>query len=178
MHSFTVFFKSSLFIVLTLVVSLSLKAQHINELTATLDHSNKTILVQQNFTYVNTSGEALQELYFNDWNNAYSSNTTPLAKRFGEDFNRSLHLAKPEERGFTKITSIVRANYSGLEWERTKNQDIVKVVLNESLDPGEAIQLFLTYTLRIPDDKFTKYGYDASGNYFFKGLVFNTSCLQ
>lgn len=168
MHNVKILSKSWMLVVVVLAVNFSSKAQHINELTATLDHSNKSILVQQNFTYVNTSGESLQELYFNDWNNAYSSNTTPLAKRFGEDFNRSLHLAKPDERGYTKITSIVRANYSGLDWQRTKNQDIVKVTLNESLDPKDSIQLFMTYTLRIPDDKFTKYGYDDNGNYFLK----------
>ena len=154
---------------LVLLVSVKLSfAQHLNTITANLDGTTKTIKVQQRFTYVNNSGVGLEQLYFLDWNHAYSSNTTPLAKKFGQDFNRSLHLAKDKEYSATEITSIVDNRYVGLNWERTPKQDIVKIGLNTTLKPKDSIELFLTYSLKLPDSKFTKYGYDNQGNYYLK----------
>ncbi|MBT8238600.1 MAG: metalloprotease [Croceitalea sp.] len=125
--------------------------------------------VRHKLVYVNKSQTTLRAIYFNDWNNAYSSNTTPLSKRFGEDFNRSLHLAKNKERGFTIMTSVVDDEYTGLEWSRFKDvQDIVRVELARPLNPNDSITLFLTYTLQLPDDKFTRYGHGADGSYYLK----------
>jgi len=45
----------------------------------------------------------LEVLFFNDWANAYSNKKTPLGKRFEKSFKKSFHLAKDDERGFTKI---------------------------------------------------------------------------
>ncbi|MDT0607691.1 metalloprotease [Croceitalea rosinachiae] len=146
----------------------SLHAQHVNELTASLDGESNQIEIKQRFVYVNNSKTTLNSLYFYDWNNAYSNNTTPLSKRFGEDFNRSLHLAKNKERGFTIITSIVDDSYGGLNWERTSGQDIIKIELSKPLAPNESVELFLTYTLQLPNDKFTKYGHKADGGFYLK----------
>jgi len=142
--------------------------QHFNEITATLDGTTKEVQIKQRFTYVNHSNTTLNSLYFNDWNHAYSSNTTPLSKHFDEDFDRRLHLALDRERGYTTITSMVDNDYEGLIWERTDGQDIIKILLNEPLAPGDSTELFLTYTIRLPDDKFTGYGYDDKGQYYLK----------
>lgn len=150
----------------------TLSAQHINELTANLDAESNQIEIKQRFVYSNSTKTTLSSLYFYDWNNAYANNKTPLSKRFGEDFNRSLHLAKNKERGFTIITSIVDKSYGGLEWERTSGQDIVKINLNKALQPNESVELFFTYTLQLPDDKFTKYGHRSDGGYYLKDWYF------
>jgi len=152
----------------TLLWQTMVLAQHHNDITATLDKGANQIQIKQQFQYVNSSNDPLNTLYFNDWNNAYSSNTTPLAKHFGEDFNRSLHLAKKKERGFTEITSIVDKQYSGLEWERTAATDIIRILLNKTLQPNDTVEIFFTYTVQLPDDKFTKYGYDENGGYYLK----------
>lgn len=153
---------------LLLLFLANVSAQHINKVVANLDGESHQIAIKQEFTYVNSSESTLTHLYFNDWNNAYANNTTPLSKHFGEDFDRSLHLAKNRERGFTIIKTIVDKNYLGLEWERTKGQDIIKIALSEPLEPGQSVTLFFTYTLQLPDDKFTKYGYAADGSYYLK----------
>ena len=125
-----------LVIVAFFLADCSLQAQHINELTANLDGESHQIEIKQKFHYVNSTNTTLRALYFYDWNNAYANNTTPLSKRFGEDFNRSLHLAKNKERGFTIITSIVDDSYGGLHWERTSGQDIIKInlIMHGSID--------------------------------------------
>ncbi|WP_343486207.1 metalloprotease [Allomuricauda sp. d1] len=137
-------------------------------MTAILDGETKKIEIKQRFTYKNNSGSTLNVLYFNDWNHAYSSNTTPLAKRFGEDFNRSLHLANRREFGHTHIKSVVNSKYEGLDWERTAAQDIIRIKLAEPLPPDAAIEIFFTYDIQLPDSKFTGYGYDGDQYYYLK----------
>ncbi|WP_231562684.1 metalloprotease [Muricauda sp. MAR_2010_75] len=144
----------------------SLWGQHKNELTAELD--GRSIKITQKLTYVNQSSEGLSVLYFNDWNHAYSNKNTALAKRFAEEFNRSLHLAKDRERGFTNIKSIVAEDYAGLDWKRLGNRDIIAVTMNEALQPNDSIQLFFTYTVQLPDTKFTAYGYTPGLGYNLK----------
>lgn len=161
-------FLGLLVIIAFFLANFSLQAQHLNELTATLDGESHQIEIKQKFLYVNSSNTTLSTLYFYDWNNAYANNTTPLSKRFGEDFNRSLHLAKNKERGFTIITSIVDDSYSGLNWERTSGQDIIKISLSKPLAPNDSVNLFLTYTLQLPVDKFTKYGHSSEGGFYLK----------
>ncbi|MGD1946512.1 MAG: metalloprotease [Croceivirga sp.] len=142
--------------------------QHLNEIEATLDSTNHTIGIKQRFTYRNNSSTAHEVLYFNDWNHAYSSKKTALAKRFGNEFNRSLHLAKDKHRGFTNITSIVDSEYNGLEWARLSDRDIIKLELIRPLKPNQSIELFLTYEIDLPSSRFTKYGHGYLDGYFLR----------
>ncbi len=144
------------------------RAQHINNLTADLDEDTNEIRIQQEFEYKNTSDDTLNNLYFNDWAHAYSNKKTGLAKRFAEDFRKSLHLAKDHERGFTEIQSAVDEEYRGLFWERVTGQDVLKIRLNEPLKPGNSAKIFITYTVKLPSKKFTPYGYDPKSGYYLK----------
>ncbi len=143
-------------------------AQHENIITAKLDGQTKEISIQQEFLYKNASDSTLDVLYFNDWANAYANKNTGLAKRFAEEFRKSLHLAKNHERGYTTIMSVVDDAYRGLEWKRTKEEDILKIQLNAPLSPGESIKLFLTYIVQLPENKFTPYGYGKNNTYYLK----------
>ncbi|MBR9854540.1 MAG: M1 family metallopeptidase [Algicola sp.] len=134
--------------------------------------------IRQHFTYVNHSDKGISTLYFNDWNHAYSNKNTALAKRFAEEFNRSLHLAKDRERGKTTIRTIVDQNYAGLDWKRDGNMDYITVSLNEVLKPGESIQLFFTYTIKLPDAKFTGYGHTNNIGYNLKDWYFTPAVFD
>ena len=134
--------------------------QHVNTVTANLNGETKEIDIQQEFTYKNTSQKTLNSLYFNDWANAYSNKNTGLAKRFAQQFKKSLHLAKDSERGFTTIMSAVDDEYRGLHWSHTAEQDIIKIKLNKPLAPNQTAKLFITYTVKVPPSKFTPYGYN------------------
>lgn len=164
-----------------LVLSLlcpQLWGQHTNEIVATLDGPTNQIRIRQHFTYHNQSDKGLSTLYFNDWNHAYSNKNTALAKRFGEEFNRSLHLAKDRERGYTTIKTIVDNNYVGLDWKREGNSDFITVNLNEVLKPNESIQLFFTYTIKLPSAKFTGYGHRDDGGYHLKDWYFSPAVFD
>ena len=146
----------------------SLYAQYCTELTANLNEYTKELSVRQEFTYYNSSNYNLGVIYFNDWANAYSDKNTGLAKRFAQEFKKSLHLAKDSERGSTKIISVVDDTYNGLEWNRTEGKDILKVTLNNILAPGASTKIFITYTVKLPPNRYTPYGYDPKGDYYLK----------
>lgn len=142
--------------------------QHINLVNATLDGETHEIAIQQEFTYVNTSNKVLETLYFNDWANAYSDKNTALAKSFAEQFKKSLHLAKENERGYTEILSMVDYEYRGIHWERTSGKDLIKIKLNDPLLPGESTHLFMSYNIKLPPNKFTPYGFTGIEEYYLK----------
>ena len=142
--------------------------QHSNTIKATLEPEAKEVNIQQEFIYTNTSKDTLEVLYFNDWANAYSDKGTALAKRFADEFKRSLHLAKQEERGRTEILSIVDDEYRAILWKRATGKDIVKIILNKPLPPNESVKVFITYTVKLPPNKYTPYGYGPDGSYYLK----------
>ncbi|MFX0557927.1 metalloprotease [Maribacter sp. CXY002] len=143
-------------------------AQYETKLTVNLNHVKKELDIKQEFVYYNNSNYSLGQLYFNDWAHAYSNKNTGLAKRFAQEFRKSLHLAKESERGTTTIISAVDSDYQGLQWERTSSDDLIRVRLNKPLAPKASTKLFITYTVKLPPNKFTSYGYDNRGNYYLK----------
>ncbi len=143
-------------------------AQHTNIITASINHDLKEVSIQQEFEYVNNSDDTLEILYFNDWANSYSDKNTELAKRFAEEFKKSLHLAKDDERGSTNIISAVDDDYRGLRWQRTDGKDIIKLELNKRLGPKESAKFYITYTVKLPPNKFTPYGYSNKDEYYLK----------
>ena len=145
--------------------SLQLLAQQPITIDATLNPSEKTLVIQQQITFVNTSTDVLNELYFFDWANSFSSKTTPLAKRFAENYESSFHFEKDEDRGRTTIEKITNTSETPLKWERGEAVDILKVALDKPLPPGESYTLNLNYTVKIPDDKFTRYGFDGNNDF-------------
>ncbi len=147
---------------------LSVTAQHKNIINASLDGETKEISIQQEFEYVNNSDDTLETLYFNDWANAYSDKNTGLAKRFGQEFKKSLHLAKDHERGHTEILSAVDNDYRGLKLTRVTGKDIIKIDLNKPLPPKDSAKFFITYTVKLPSNKFTPFGYGNKNDYYLK----------
>src|SRR5690606_2640568 len=125
----------------------------------------KIFNIEQKIEYENNSSSALSEIYLNDWANSFKDKTTPLARRFAEDYVRRFHFAREEEWGYTKIYSITNENVENFTWERPEGApDIIKVVLKNPLFPGEKVSLNLLYQVKIPSEKFTRYGYDDLGN--------------
>ncbi|MDQ6530197.1 aminopeptidase [Flavobacterium sp. LHD-85] len=129
----------------------------------------KTLNVKQDITYHNTTNDTLVSIVLNDWNNAFVDKNTPLAKRFSDEFYRGFHLAKAADRGKTTIINLTETNYSALEWERNvQDPDYIIVKLNRKLLPNEKIDLHLNYIVKIPNDKFTHFGFDQNGGMLLK----------
>ncbi|HQE33043.1 MAG TPA: aminopeptidase [Flavobacterium alvei] len=130
---------------------------------------HKTLTVLQEIEFFNQSEDTLTSIVLNDWNNAYSSKTTPLAKRFSDEFYRGFHLASEKERGNTTNLNIATADKKNLFCERTeKNPDIIIVQLDKKLAPNQKIVLHFTYIIKVPSDKFTHYGYTERGGMYLR----------
>ena len=144
-------------------------AQNTIDIKAIVDVETKTISILQTIVYKNESNDTLSEIFLNDWNNSYSTKSTPLAKRFEEEFSTKFHLAKSEQRGYTIITSIKDKANQLLEYNNLNAYpDVIKVILKNPLLPGDSYNLSLNYNLIIPDATFTDYGFTKSKNFDLK----------
>ena len=130
---------------------------HIN-INASLDFSSHEITIDQQITYYNHSPITLDTLYFHNWQNAYESSKTPLAKRLIEDYDKSLYLAKASKRGAVKIDTI---SINGIiaKCQIPKNEyDIISIIPDKPLTPGDSTHIDFSYRVKIPEDIFTRYG--------------------
>ena len=148
--------------------SIAAIGQHKIDINASLDASKQLLSIEQKITYVNTSATSLKEIYLNDWANSFSSKTSPLAKRFAENYASSFHFEKSEDRGRTIIQEISDSSRKLLNWERGEEVDILKIMLDKELSPGESFSFKLKYLVKVPDDKFTRYGVNKMGDYKLK----------
>lgn len=126
-----------------------------------VDIENKIVKVRQEITYYNQTTDTLKEFILNDWNNAYSAKDTPLAKRFSDEYIRAFHLAGDQDRGNTIIYSVVDQNNLSLHWKRpTGHPDLVEVQLKNPIYPNQHFKFILTYEVKLPNDRFTNFGFD------------------
>tara|TARA_A100000171_G_scaffold53051_1_gene75890 strand:- start:5464 stop:8265 length:2802 start_codon:yes stop_codon:yes gene_type:complete len=143
-------------------------AQHDITIDATLNPLEETISIAQKVTFKNTASKTLDTLYFNDWANSFATKTTPLARRFAENFDSSFHFEKEEDRGYTEIRAIsivTNGTTESTTWHRGTAIDILKIPLKTALQPNEEVTIVFNYTVKVADDKFTRYGVDTNGNY-------------
>jgi hypothetical protein len=142
-----------------------------------LDTNLHTLTVKQSIQFINSSNKSLTKLVLNDWNNAYSDKNSPLGKRFSDEFVRSFHMASDTEKGSTTITQI-NINKRSNSWNRVKDQpDIIEIPLEFELKSHDSVAIELTYSLKIPQDRFTKFGYN-NVNYYLKNCFLSISKLS
>ena len=155
-----------------LLLSQALLAQHHSKMVVEINSETKTLNVIQELTFYNQSNDTLNYIVLNDWNNAYRDKSTPLAQRFSDEFERSFHLAQEKERGKTDNITVIDQNQLMLTWERDeKYADVIQIRLREKLLPNQKATFKLTYTIKIPSDKFTLYGYGEGGKMHLKNCL-------
>ena len=135
------------------------------DITANFDVESKTIAIQQHITYQNTSNDTLSTIYLNDWNHSYSNKNTALAIRLADEYVNRFHLANDNQRGFTNLNTI-KQNEKDLSYYRLKDQvDVIAVNLLHPLLPKEAYTITLNYSVKLPSDSFTGYGFTKNNNF-------------
>lgn len=138
-------------------------AQHHSQINVEVNMATKTLNIQQEITFCNPSEDTLTAIVLNDWMHAYSSRYTDLANRFSDEFYREFHLANEKEYGSTNNLTIIDNSNLFLSWKRpSATSDFIAVALRTKLAPNQKVVLHLTYSVKIPSDKFTKYGYSES----------------
>jgi hypothetical protein len=159
--------------------SFFLSAQHHSKFVVNVDHEKKMLSVYQELTYFNQSADTIKSIILNDWNNSYSDRNSPLGKRFSDEFVRSFHLASEKERGETKNLTIIDESKSLLTWNRPENHpDLVDVTLNSNILPNQKRIFVLSYFLKIPDDKFTRYGFNSQEGMVLKNCFLTPAVYE
>lgn len=152
-----------------LFISQIVFAQHHSQMNVVVDSEQKVLTVQQELTFFNQTNDTLSQIVLNDWMNGYSSKNTALAARFSDEFERAFYLAKEKERGRTTTITITDESKSALAWQRDeKADDVIVIHLKDKLLPNQKVTILLDYTVKIPSDRFTKYGYSEGGKMYLK----------
>ncbi len=158
-----------LYLLIFSLCQFSVVCQNKIDIKAVFDIERNQIQIDQEIVYKNTTKDTLKTIYLNDWSHSYSTKTTPLAKRFSEEYNNKFHFAENDDRGYTVITALTNHNNTNLLFERLAlHPDVIKVDLKNSLLPNSSYNLKLTYTLQLPKDKFTSYGVTSLHDYNLK----------
>lgn len=139
-------------------------AQHHLKIEAKLNPAKDQIFIEQTIIYKNTSDHVLREIYLFDWANSFSSKASPLAKRFAEDYQSAFHFGKERDKGETHINEI-SGKEGKLNWERGDEVDIVRIETSKPVFPGETYTLYLNYYVKIPSDRYTRYGVTREKEY-------------
>lgn len=128
------------------------------KINAKLNVETHTLHIQQEIKFYNNTPTALDTIYLHNWMNAFKDNETPLAKRLIEDYDKSLYFSKEKHRGFTTINNI-SIDFETVDWTEHNNiADILAISLKKTLASGSSKTILLTYSVKIPLDKFTSYG--------------------
>lgn len=158
--------KHFLFFPFLTFLCIPLYGQHNVTVKAELTDSVKSLYIQESIEYRNLSQDTLREIYLSDWINAFSDTRTPLARRFFEDYDRSFHFARQEKRGATTINSITGESFEPVKWERVKDHpDLIRVIPPSPVAPREKYIINLNYSVKLPSEEFTRYGYQNKGDY-------------
>jgi len=137
-------------------------------MTAELHSEERSISIVQDVVFTNSSSEALNTIYLQDWTHSYSAKNTPLANRFAEEFKNTFHFANDDDRGETSISKL-SINNQNLDFKRLENQiDIIKINLPNTLAPNASVSLHLEYNIKVQNDKFTRYGVNADNDYHLR----------
>ena len=162
----------NLFILTMLIIPINGSGQNINSynIDAKLNSEDKTIEIYQIMKFKNTSNTPLKEIFLEDWSNSYLDNTTSLAKRISDEYSRSFSFAQKKQRGSSSINNIKSNNIE--TWERLDDAlDIIKVNLKKPISTGGSIEIEIYYSIKLPDSKFTGYGYDDDNFYLKNWLI-------
>ncbi|MEH6765282.1 MAG: metalloprotease [Aequorivita antarctica] len=143
-------------------------AQHTLKIDATLNPSQKTLSIKQQITYKNNSEDTLKEIYLFDWANSFSSKTTPLGKRFAENYESAFHFEKNEDRGRTDIEKIYNNSSVSLQWQRGEAVDILRIIPEIPIKPGDSYIFNLEYIVKVSDERYTRYGVNKINDYILR----------
>jgi len=151
--------KKIIFAIVLLISTIGFAQTNSIYIDAQLSLETHEIDMDQKIVFYNNSEINLDTIYLLNWANAYKDRHTPLSKRLIENYDKSLYFAKLDKRGFSEIQDL-KCDDQIASFEYLKNaKDIVKIILPKTLKPQDSTVITITYKVKIPLDKFTKYGY-------------------
>lgn len=131
---------------------------------ASLDDKQHSITASETIVYKNNAPDALTFIWFHIWPNAYKNESTALMQQLKNDTARS---RKKENFGQGYIEGLAfTVNGKTATTEPHPNPqyiDIIKLVLDKPLQPGDSITIATPFTIQLPP-YFSRSGY-ADGEF-------------
>ena len=140
-----------------------------------LNPDDQTLLIRQKVEFKNSSKSDIDKLFLEDWSESYRDNNTNLAKRISDEYSRSFSFSKKRQRGYTTINELYSENLE--EWQRLEDSDIIELKLSKPLLSNESIEIIIDYSIKLPDSRFTGFGYDDD-NFYLKNWIIVLSSLN
>ncbi|MBU6323880.1 MAG: M1 family metallopeptidase [Bacteroidetes bacterium] len=149
-----------------------------HNISVSLDDSLHLLRGEETVSYTNNAPQALQEIWFHVYGNAYENSRSALGRQQVLNSSNKFFLASEEERGGYKALSF-SADGKNLTWEyHPEYRDIVKVILPQALAPGQKLDILVNFTLKIPG-QFSRFGHDGNSyqitQWFPKPAVFDVN---
>jgi len=138
-------------------------AQNQMDLQVSLDQQHGSLDIIQKIQFQNTSKDTLKNLVLNDWANAFSDKSTPLAQRFAENFRNGFHYEKNENRGRTVIFEVKDSRGVPVSFQRDDQLDRLVLSVDQGIAPGTTYACTITYSVKLPDARFTRFGITDDG---------------
>lgn len=123
-----------------------------------LDDVQHNLDAEIEIEYINHSPHELSFIWFHLWPNAYQNNYTPLAKQLIAEGNKEFYYAKKNERGWIEGLDF-KVNGQKIKTEPGESIDIIKLLLNVPLKPGEKITISTPFRVHIPLGIFSRLGH-------------------
>jgi len=162
--------KLIIYLIASLPLILSGQSNNSYNLEVELNSFDKTLEIKQTMKYKNISNTSVDFIYLEDWSNSYSNTDTKLANRISDEYSRSFSFSQKKQRGFTVINKISSNNID--KWSRSENaSDIIKLFLKKPLEVNQSIEIEILYSIKLPDSKFTGFGYDNNNNFYLKNWI-------
>src|ERR1039457_975103 len=114
-----------------------------------LDDTKHEFTADESIEYTNNSHDELTFIWFHLWPNGYKNNHTPLAKQLIADGNKKFYFANDSDRGYIDGLDF-KVNGQPVKTEAGPSIDIIKLILNQSLKPGERITISTPFHVKIP----------------------------
>ena len=125
----------------------------------TLNDRKHTLDGFETVQYINHSPDTLGFLYFHLWPNAYSHNQTALARQLMSMNGKEKLFNDLELRGFIDSLDFL-VNGNPVQWNLLPDtSDVCKIVLNESLNPGDTINITTPFHVKIPKGVTSRLGH-------------------
>ncbi len=141
--------------------------QHSIFMKVNLDVQAHELQIQQKTTFVNTSDNSLDTLFFHNWPNAFKDKHTPLSKRLIESYDKAFYFSKDYQRGYTTIEQIKVSNDSLGHFVPVSYPDVIGISLKKPLASKDSIEIYTSYTVKIPLNRYTSYG-RTKDNYYLR----------
>ena len=132
-----------------------------HNISATFIESTKSINIKQHTRFYPENLSRIDTLVFNDWNNAYAYKNSPLGKRFSDEFVSSFLLAKKDDLGKTNIHKF---EVNGQDVTKNLTQDFDIIYLPNQFNSSQPLDIYIEYTLTLPNSKFSGYGISKNGD--------------